>query len=64
MQNTNSNLKTVYSFRIKNLLEIRGFKPILETDNPKVEGYKCWIFEETPAFLEVFEEVVSKKGGH
>jgi len=63
MQTTNLNLKTVYSFRIKNLLEIKGFKPLLETDNPKVEGYRCWIFEASPAFEAAFAEVAYKKEG-
>jgi hypothetical protein len=40
MSNPNK-IKTVYSFRVKSLLEIRGFKPILETDNPMKEGFKC-----------------------
>lgn len=40
MSNSNK-IKTVYSFRVKNLLEVRGFKPILETDNPMKEGFKC-----------------------
>jgi len=61
MQKTNT--KMIYSFRIKTLLELKGFKPILETDNPKYQGYKCWMFEATPAFLEAFEEVAFRKEG-
>ena len=56
--------RTIYSFRIKNLLEIRGFKPVLETDNPKYEGLKCWVFEATPAFNAAFVEVAGKEGYH
>lgn len=59
MQKTKT--KVVYSFRIKNLLELKGFKPILETDNPRYNGYKCWLFEATPAFLQAFVEVAGKE---
>ena len=61
MQTTDT--KVVYSFRIKTLLELRGFKPLLETNNPKYEGYKCWVFEASPAFEEAFIEVAGKKEG-
>ena len=61
MQKTKT--KTVYSFRIKNLLESKGFKPILETNNPRYDGYKCWLFKVTPAFEAAFVEVAGKKGG-
>ena len=54
--------RTIYSFRIKNLLELRGFKPVLETNNPRIEGYKCWVFEASPAFEQAFVEVAGKEG--
>lgn len=60
MSNSNK-IKTVYSFRVKNLLEVRGFKPILETDNPMKEGFKCQVFEASPAFKEAFEEIAFGK---
>ena len=56
--------RTIYSFRIKNLLELRGFKPVLETNNPRIDGYKCWIFEASPAFEQAFVEVAGKEGYH
>lgn len=56
--------RTIYSFRIKNLLELRGFKPILETNNPRIEGYKCWVFEASPAFEQAFVEVAGKEDYH
>lgn len=59
-----TNTRTIYSFRIKNLLELRGFKPILETNNPRIEGYKCWVFEASPAFEQAFVEVAGKEGYH
>ena len=54
-------IKTVYSFRVKSLLELRGFKPILETDNPMKKGFKCQVFEASSAFLEAFEEIAFGK---
>lgn len=56
--------RTIYSFRIKNLLELRGFKPVLETNNPRIEGYKCWVFEASPAFEQAFVEVAGKEDYH
>lgn len=56
--------RTIYSFRIKNLLELRGFKPVLETNNPRVEGYKCWVFEASPAFEQAFVEVAGREDYH
>ena len=53
--------KIIYSFRIKNLLEIQGFKPILETNNPYKSGFKCWIFEATPDLLKAFDELLRKE---
>ena len=56
--------RTIYSFRIKNLLELRGFKPILETNNPRIDGYKCWVFEASPAFEQAFVEVAGREDYH
>ena len=56
--------RTIYSFRIKNLLELRGFKPVLETNNPRIEGYKCWVFEASPAFEQAFIEVAGREDYH
>ena len=56
--------RTIYSFRIKNLLELRGFKPLLETNNPRIEGYKCWVYEASPAFEQAFVEVAGKENYH
>ena len=61
MQKTNINTKIIYSFRIKNLLALKGFNPILETDNPKFKGYKCWVYEASPAFEQAFVEVAGKE---
>lgn len=53
-----ADIKIVYSFKLKNLLELKGFVPLLETENPKKKQYKCWVYEATPAFLEAFDELV------
>ena len=55
------NVKIIYSFRIKNLLELKGFQPMYETDNPKNKKYKCWMFEATPALLEAFDELLREE---
>ena len=53
-------VQEVYSFRVKNLLVLQGFEPIMEVDSPKKAGFKCWIFEATPAFLDAFEGIMKQ----
>ena len=60
---SNSNIKVIYSFRLKNLLEIMGFHFLLETDNPKKPEFKCWVYEATPAFMEAYDKLLSEKEG-
>jgi len=64
MPKTNTNIKIVYSFRIKNLLLLNGIKPLAEVNNPVKEGYKCWIFENDDFFQKTFNRILSEdKGG-
>lgn len=56
-----SNHKIVFALWIKQRLKELGFEPILEMDNFKNPGYKCWIYEATPAFLEAFTKVANEK---
>lgn len=63
MQNQNQNqseYKMIYSFRIKTLLEMEGFIPIFETENPKNKKYKCWVYKATPAFDRAFLAIAGK----
>lgn len=55
------NIKVVYSLRVKNLLTLMGFSYLQEVDNPQKEGFKCWIYEASPAFIEAFDAIL--KGG-
>lgn len=59
-----TNTKTIYSFKIKNMLEMRGLKPLLETNNPRYEGLKCWVFEASPAFWQAFLEIAGREDYH
>ena len=56
-------IKMVYSLRVRNLLAVKGFHYIEEVSNPQKEGFKCWLYEETPEFLEVFDRILTE-GGH
>ena len=49
--------KTVFSLRIKQELKKMGFDPILETDNINKPGFKCWIYELSPSFMETFLKI-------
>ena len=56
-----TNLKTIYSLRIRNILAAQGFTYLAEVDNPRIDGFKCWLYEATPAFLEVYDQILSEK---
>lgn len=55
-----SNIKTkiIYSLRIHIELQRYGFSPILEMKNPQNQKYNCWVYEETPELLELFDKIV------
>ena len=55
--------KTIFSLRIKQQLKELGIEPLFETDNTKKQGFKCWVYEESPAFLDAFAEAIGKKEG-
>ena len=54
--------KTIYTLYIKQELKKRGFEPVWENDNINKPGFKCWVYEATPAFLAAFTEVARKEG--
>lgn len=55
-----SNIKTkiIYSLRIHIELQRYGFSPVLEMKNPQNQKYNCWVYEETPELLELFDKIV------
>lgn len=55
-----TNLKTVYSLRVRNILAVQGFKYLEEVDNPKIPGFKCWLYEATPEFLEIYNLILTE----
>ena len=54
--------KRIYSLRISQELKRLGFEPIVEADNIKKPGFKCWVYEASPAFLKAFDELLRKEG--
>ena len=38
-----------------------GLEPILESPNPKNPNLKCWMFEETPQFIEALNFVLDSE---
>ena len=54
--------KRVYSLRIKQELKKLGFEPIIEADNIKKPGFKCWVYEVSPVFLEAFDKLLREEG--
>lgn len=47
-------MKIVYSLRMHIGLQERGFQYITEMKNPHNQNFNCWVYEETPEFLEAF----------
>ena len=35
-----------------------GFNYLQEVDNPQKEGFKCWIYEASPAFNQAFDDIL------
>lgn len=55
--------KIIYTLSVKQKLKKDyGLEPVLETDNLKKPGFKCWLYEITPEFLDAFTSI-TKKGG-
>ena len=50
-------IQIIYSLKIKLLLELKGFKPDLETENPKNSYYKCWVYKNSPELQEVLSAI-------
>lgn len=55
MQNSK---KIIYSLRIFLLLRERGFEPLATTCNPNNEKLICWIYEKTPEFIKVLNDII------
>ena len=45
---------------MKIALTKEGFQPVFEADNRNKPGYKCWIYEASPAFLKTLTELSGK----
>lgn len=59
---SNTKTKIVYSLKMHIALQRMGFSYLVEMRNPKNAGLNCWVYEETPEFLEAFEELVRGAG--
>lgn len=55
-------MKTIYSLRIRLALRKQGFEPIMEFDNEYRPGLKCWVYEETPDFIDTFDNIMRELG--
>lgn len=53
--------KTIFSLRVRLALRDLGLEPLLESPNPKNPNLKCWMFEETPQFIEALNFVLDSK---
>ena len=47
--------------RVRLALRDLGLEPLLESPNPKNPKLKCWMFEETPRFIEALNFVLDSE---
>lgn len=59
---SNQNVKIVYSLKMHIRLQQMGFEYLVEMKNPNNVRFNCWVYEETPKFLEAFDMLI-KEGG-
>lgn len=50
--------KTVFSLRLRGALREEGIEPVLEMDNFRKPGFKCWMYERTEEFEQAFERLM------
>lgn len=50
--------KVIYSLRVYLQLEQKGFYPISTMPNPNKPNLMCWVFDKTPEFMEVLDEIL------
>ena len=60
----NQKVKIVYSLRIHVALQQQGFIYITEMRNPQNSHLNCWVYAETPEFLQVFDKLVEEGCRH
>jgi len=58
--NTNKKYQIVYSLRVRIALRERGFEPIVEEDNYRKPGFKCWHYLNTPEFSRALTEIMEE----
>lgn len=59
---SNQKIKIIYSLKFHIELQRMGFICITEMRNPNNQRYNCWVYEETPEFLEAFDAMLVKEG--
>lgn len=52
--------KVCYSKKVAMRLVEQGYFPIKELPHPKIDGYKCWVFEYSEDFMQAFLKVVEE----
>lgn len=50
--------RIIFNLGIREDLRKKGFEPLLETDNLKHPGFKCWVYENTPEFAKALDEIM------
>ena len=56
-----SSVKIIYSLSIHLELQKRGFKFLTEMKNPRNQNFNCWVYEETPELVKVFDEILTRR---
>ena len=51
--------QTIYSLRIRKALRDKGFEPLIESANPYVKGFKCWLYEDSEALQQAISDIMA-----
>lgn len=56
--------KVCYSKKVVMRLIEQGYFPVKTLPHPEIKGFKCWVFEYSEDFMEVFLKVVEEVKSH
>lgn len=53
--------KIIFSLKVMKELKKKGIIPLLETDNIKKPGFKCWVYEGTEELYNALNDIMGDK---
>ena len=59
---SNIKYKIIYSLKLHIALQAKGFSAQTEMKNPNNSRFNCWVYEETPEFIQAYDSLLKKEG--